>query len=262
MSMQGAILGLERRESERRANRQPLEEVAGLSERAFFTRSVRKARDGYVVFVLDRKTEAGPGEYDRASFRDLYNGYADSLRSEAFLNRADEEFTKLSEANASTNEIGLKVGITRKSSSAVRADYDKQSSQLSRELTELQNERTEIGDAERDENATVEQLARKEILDSEIEGLREQQADLNRERSLATRLVDASPTLKYQGPWEELERSDSEVVFVRLLGVYTLRAKEQSEEQIADRVLDLEFARAEGTRGDLVQDLITKGFNQ
>ena len=262
MSMQGAILGLERRESERRANRQPLEEVAGLSERAFFTRSVRKARDGYVVFVLDRKTEAGPGEYDRASFRDLYNGYADSLRSEAFLNRADEEFTKLSDANASKNEIGLKVGITRKSSSAVRADYDKQSSQLSRELTELQNERTEIGDAERDENATVEQLARKEILDSEIEGLREQQADLNRERSLATRLVDACPTLKFQGPWEELERSDSEVVFVRLLGVYTLRAKEQSEEQIADRVLDLEFARAEGTRGDLVQDLITKGFNQ
>ena len=74
--------------------------------------------------------------------------------------------------------------------------------------------------------------------------------------------MDASPTLKYQGPWEELERSDSEVVFVRLLGVYTLRAKEQSEEQIADRVLDLEFARAEETRGDLVQDLITKGFNQ
>ena len=262
ISMQGAILGLERRESERRSNRQPLEEVAGLSERAFFTRSVRKARDGYVVFVLDRKTAAGPGEYDRASFRDLYNGYADSLRSKAFLDRADEEFTKLSEGNASTSEIGLKVEITRKSSSAVRADYDKQSSQLSRELTQLQNERTEISDAERDENATVKQLARKVILDQEIEDLREQQADLNRERSLATRLVDACPTLQYQGPWEELERSDSEVVFARLLGVYTLRAKEQSDEQIANRVLDLEFARAEGTRGDLVQDLITKGFKQ
>jgi hypothetical protein len=168
----------------------------------------------------------------------------------------------LSEGNASTSEIGLKVEITRKSSSAVRADYDKQSSQLSRELTQLQNERTEISDAERDENATVEQLARKVILDQEIEDLREQQADLNRERSLATRLVDACPTLQYQGPWEELERSDSEVVFARLLGVYTLRAKEQSDEQIANRVLDLEFARAEGTRGDLVQDLITKGFKQ
>jgi hypothetical protein len=192
----------------------------------------------------------------------LYNGYADSLRSKAFLDRADEEFTKLSEGNASTSEIGLKVEITRKSSSAVRADYDKQSSQLSRELTQLQNERTEISDAERDENATVEQLARKEILDQEIEDLRDQQADLNRERSLATRLVDSCPTLQYQGPWEELERSDAEVVFARLLGVYTLRAKEQSEEQIANRVLDLEFARAEGIRGDLVQDLIVKGFKQ
>ena len=77
----------------------------------------------------------------------MYNGYADSLRSKAFLDRADEEFTMLSEANASTIEIGLKVEITRKSSSAVQADYDKQNSQLSRELTELQNERTEINDA-------------------------------------------------------------------------------------------------------------------
>ena len=53
----------------------PLEEVEGLNERAFFTRSVRKARDGYIVFVLDRKTDAGPGKYDQATFRDLYNGY-------------------------------------------------------------------------------------------------------------------------------------------------------------------------------------------
>ena len=69
----------------------------------------------------------------------------------------------------------MKVEITRKGSTAVRADYDKQSSQLSRELTQLQNERTEISDAERDENATVKQLARKVILDQEIEDLREQQ---------------------------------------------------------------------------------------
>ncbi len=262
MSIQGAVLGLESRESERRANRQPLEEVEGLNERAFFTRSVRKARDGYVVFVFDRRTEAGPGEYSLASFRDLYNGFADKLKTKAFLAQADEDFIKLSETNATSIENGVKVEIARKSSKAVRADYDKQSSRLSDELSELQEERNEISDAERDQNATSEQLARKDTLDQEIEKKRNLQAGLNRERSLATRLADACSTLTYLGSWEELERSDTEVVFARLFGVYTLRAKEQSKEQIAERVLDLEFARAEGTRGDLVQDLIIQGLDQ
>ena len=44
---------------------------------------------------------------------------------------------------------------------------------MEQQLTQLQNERTEISDAERDENATVKQLARKVILDQEIEDLRE-----------------------------------------------------------------------------------------
>ena len=262
MPVQGAILGLEARESERRANRQPLEEVENLSERAFFTRSVRKARDGYVVFVLDRKTEAGPGDYSQASFRDLYNGYADKVKSDAFLEFADKEFEKLSDSNASLTDLGVKIAITRKSSSAVRADYDKRSGVLSRELSDLQNERTEISDAERENNATAAQLARKVVLDKEIEGMRDQQASLNRERSVATRLVDACPTLLYQGPWEELERTEDEVIFARLSGVYTLRAKEQGEDRIAERVLDLEFARAEKNRGELVDDLINQGLSQ
>ena len=262
MPVQGAILGLEARESERRTNRQPLEEVENLSERAFFTRSVRKARDGYVVFVLDRKTEAGPGDYSQASFRDLYNGYADKVKSDAFLEFADKEFEKLSDSNVSSTDLGVRIAITRKSSSAVRADYDKRSGALSRELSDLQNERTEISDAERENNATAAQLARKVVLDKEIEDMRDQQASLNRERSVATRLVDACPTLLYQGPWEELERTEDEVIFARLSGVYTLRAKEQGEDRIAERVLDLEFARAEKNRGELVDDLINQGLSQ
>ena len=175
---------------------------------------------------------------------------------------ADKEFEKLSDSNASSTDLGVKIAITRKSSSAVRADYDKRSGALSRELSDLQNERTEISDAERENNATVAQLARKVVLDKEIEGMRDQQASLNRERSVATRLVDACPTLLYQGPWEELERTEDEVIFARLSGVYTLRAKEQGEDRIAERVLDLEFARAEKNRGELVDDLINQGLSQ
>ena len=262
ISVQGAILGLERRESERKANRQPLEEVEGLNERAFFTRSVRKARDGYIVFVLDRKTDAGPGKYDQATFRDLYNGYADKLKSDAFLKIADKEFEKLSDTNASLTDLGIRVKIERKSSSAVRADFDKKSGALSRELSKLQEERSQISDAMREDNATAEQVARKDVLDDEISVLRDQQARLNRERSVATRLIDACPTLQYQGSWEELERSASEVIFARLYGVYTLRSKEQGREQISERILDLEYARAEKNRGELVEDLINQGLAQ
>lgn len=262
MSLQEAILGLERRESERRSNRQPLEEVEGLNERTFFTRSVRKARDGYVVFIYDRKTEASPGKYAQASFRDLYNGYADKVQSEAFLKIADKEFDKLSESNASLTELGLHVKISRKSSSAVRANYDNRNGALNRDLGKLQNERSEISDAERDNNATSEQLVRKKVLNIEIETLRDELAALNRERSVATRLADACPTLQYQGAWEELERTDKEVIFARLYGVYTLRSKDQDEGQVPERVLDLEFARAEKNRGELVEDLIIRGLNR
>ena len=59
-----------------------------------------------------------------------------------------------------------------------------------------------------------------------------------------------------------MERTENEVIFARLSGVYTLRAKEQGEDRIAERVLDLEFARAEKNRGELVDDLINQGLSQ
>ena len=55
MAIQSRVLGLETRENERRANRDPLSEVDALNERHFFTKSIRKSKDGYVVFILDRK---------------------------------------------------------------------------------------------------------------------------------------------------------------------------------------------------------------
>lgn len=262
MSVQGAILGLETRDSEKRSGRQPLEEVNALNERNFFTRSVRKSRDGYVVFVYDRKTESGPGEYLQASFSDLYTGYTEKLHGEIFLKKADEVLRSLTDGNSTFEGVGLRVSISRKSDSGVRAEYDKKNGSLTRELTKLQNERTEISDAERENNATSEQLAKKEDLDNEIEKIREDQAALNRERSLAVRLADACPSLVHQGPWEELERTGKEILFARLDGVYSIKPKVQGEDQVSNRVLDLEFARAERTRGKLIQDLIEKELSR
>ena len=58
----------------------------------------------------------------------------------------------------------------------------------------------------------------KPVLDDKIEKIREQQAMLNRQRSLAVRLVEACDNLSPDEKWEELGGSDSEVIFVRSKG--------------------------------------------
>ena len=196
------------------------------------------------------------------SFSDLYKGYADQLKSEQLLEYADKMFSAFSDQNASVSDLGLRVVVERESTASVRASFDRESNSLSRNLTSLQDERSQISDLERDENATDEQLARIPVLDSEIEELRERQAMLNRKRSLSVRLVEACENLSPDGKWEELERSDSEVIFLRSSRVYTLRSKDQGVEQISERVFDLEMARSEESRGELIEDLIQKGFTQ
>jgi hypothetical protein len=103
-------------------------------------------------------------------------------------------------------------------------------------------------------------LAKKSKLEEKIAVMRDQQATLNRERSLAIRLLEACSSLSTTNKWEELERSEDEIIFARLLGVYTMRPKFLEEKVISDRVLDLEYARAEKIRSKLVEDLTIRGF--
>jgi hypothetical protein len=261
MPMRGAIMGLETRESERRTNRQPLQEVKSLNERGFFTRSVRKAREGYVVFLFDKFVESGPGSYATASFKDLYTGYTDKIKSEALQNHADDLLKDMDDSPKSIlQEHGTLVDVERKNATGVRSFYDKRNRSLDQELSPLQDEVTAINDAERDGNATSDQLAKKSKLEEKIAVMRDQQAKLNRERSLAIRLLEACSSLSTTNKWEELERSEDEIIFARLLGVYTMRPKFLEEKVISDRVLDLEYARAEKIRSKLVEDLTIRGF--
>ena len=68
-----------------------------MNERIFFTRSIRKSRDGFVVFVLDRKTEQSPGSFDEASFSLLYREFADKRKSDTFADRTDHVLQSLEE---------------------------------------------------------------------------------------------------------------------------------------------------------------------
>ena len=260
MAIQSRVLGLETRENERRANRDPLVEVDALNNKLFFTRSIRKSKDGYVVFILDRKTEEEPSQFKDVEFSTLYAEFVKKQRANAFGKWIDQEFVKLTQGNFEFGEAQT-LNLNAKSSQAVRASYDAKSSKIRNQLRELQDERTKISSAERESNATAQQKQRKVVLDQEIEDLRESQAAVNRERLLANQLLDVVNTLEPDGVWVEQERTGESVLFVRLNGVYTLRAKKAEPELITGRVRDLEYSRSENVRSLLVDDLIAAGLN-
>jgi hypothetical protein len=260
MAIQSRVLGLETRENERRANRDPLVEVEALNNKLFFTRSIRKSKDGFVVFILDRKTEEEPSQFKDVEFSTLYAEFVKKQRVNAFGKWIDQEFVKLAQGNFEFGEAQT-LNLNAKSSQAVRASYDAKSSKIRNQLRELQDERTEISSAERESNATAQQKQKKLVLDQEIEDLRENQAAVNRERLLANQLLDVVNTLEPDGVWVEQERTEESVLFVRLNGVYTLRAKKAEPELITGRVRDLEYSRSENVRSLLVDDLIAAGLN-
>ena len=57
---------------------------------------------------------------------------------------------------------------------------------------------------------------------------------LNRQRSLAVRLVEACENLSPDEKWENWSAQIVKVIFVRSKGVYTIRSKDQSVEQISE----------------------------
>ena len=214
------------------------------------------------MFLFDKSVESGPGKYENASFKDLYQGYADQFKGDALLKRADQLFADLNESKDLATNKFLSVKLQRKGASSVRTAFDNQGDS-SRELSEFQMKENLISDAEREGNATSAQLENKESLDRKIEEIRNQQSVLNRKRSLAVRLIDSCSSLDQNAKWEELERTDGEVLFARRLElIYSILPKEQASEKVDQRVAELEFSRAEKARGHLVQNLIDRQLNR
>ena len=260
MGVQAAILGLERRESERRANREPLEEVAALNENLFFTRSTRTVRDGFSIFILDRKTKEAPGELKNASFADLYRECAKDKKSKSFIKRTEDALAGLqkNENNQSVINQGKLISIDGKSMSSIQSSFDGKNQLLGSRLTNLENERAEISNAERDLNVTEVQMQRKIALDKLINGLRVEQDLLNENRSLSVQLFEACPNLELGAGWSELERTEGTAVFVKLNDVYSLKVKETKDEEVVTRVKEIELSRSEADRDLILRDLLQK----
>ena len=99
MAIQSRVLGLETRENERRANRDPLVEVDALNKNFSLPRSIRKSKDGYVGFILDRKTEEEPSQFKYVEFSTLYAEFVKKQKGNAFGKWIDQEFEKLSQGS-------------------------------------------------------------------------------------------------------------------------------------------------------------------
>ena len=261
MSMKSRILGLERRESERRANRDPLFEVESLNERLFFTRSIRKTKDGFAVFILDRRTKEKPSEFQQVNFSSLYTKFLDQEKAKAFGLWVDQKFEELQKQNDEF-KLGQKISIQTKSAQAVRSGFDRRSSKLRSQIQDLQDERTIIADLERESNATKPQVAKKKELDQKIEELRDAQADLNKERSLANRLLEVVGTMSPDNLWVEQERTEDTALFTRLSKAYTLGNKTAAPEKVEVRARELEFSKSENSRSQLLANLIEIGLSQ
>ena len=85
---------------------------------------------------------------------------------------------------------------------------------------------------------------------------------MSKQRLLTNQLLDVVGSLEPDGQWVEQERTEDSALFVRLTGVYTLRNQTPDQEQLQNRVRDLEYSRAEMTRSLLLDNLIASGLGK
>ena len=259
MGTQAMVLGLERRESERRANREPLEEVAGLNERLFFTRSVRKSRQGYIVFILDNKTEKQPGTYEGATFADLYKGYTAEAARTYFSDQVDGALVNLQsdDQKRKPSKKLRRFKVSAKTPGLARAGFDAEQRRIRSNIQKAEDEQKLLGSL--DGNSSMDDVRIKK-LDNDIAALREKLDQANQERTAIMRLLESASNLTVDGKWQELERNEERAVFVRLTQAYLMRNKESTKPEKSQRPTILESNRGQDTRDSIVEDLVAVGL--
>ena len=102
----------------RRANREPLSEVQALNEKLFFTRSIRKSRNGFIVFILDKNAEVIWYLVQVHPLR-ISREYADDQKADSFADASDEYFAASPDGNATDNIKVTEISISRKGAQSV-----------------------------------------------------------------------------------------------------------------------------------------------
>ena len=242
MNVQSMVLGLERRASEQRANKEPLEEVNSLTTSKFFTRSVRKARNGYLVFLLDGKVPKQPTEFANLSFSLLCQEFLNDLRNSKFNDKADELLDRLKIDPKSSDALLSKYPIKAKNQNSARASFDSQQRSIRARMDKLESEKSGKGVT----NAN----------DKKLSTLKDQLAQLAKERSTVDRFLQGAESLDVENNWIEVERNEEGAVFGLLSKVYTIRGKQIEDDQKNNMNSNLELSRGMLARDEAIKELI------
>ena len=247
MNVQSMVLGLERRASELRANKEPLEEVESLNSSKFFTRSVRKARNGFLVFLLDGKVAKKPAEFANISFSLLSKEFFKDLRNLKFNQKADELMDRLKDDPDSDDSMLTKYQIKAKNQNSARASFDSKQRSVRARIDKLESSQT-----------TGKKGGGKVIAANEknLNKLKGKLAQLTEERKVVDRFLQGAESLDVENKWFEVERNEEGVVFGLLKKVYTIRGKQMEIEQKNNMNSNLELSRGMLSRDEAIKELI------
>jgi hypothetical protein len=248
MNLQSMILGLEKRASEKRSNQEPLVEVESLNESKFFTRSVRKSRNGYLVFLLDRKTKEKPAKFDRISFSTLYSEYAGNLQSTKFSQKVDEIAQNLSTGAGSKDSLLKKYKFAAKNQTSARGSFDARQRSLRAKIEKLENSRPKKKNDDKSESQAI---------DKEVAKLQSQIDQLSTERTAVLDVLKGAENLEVDGKWVEIERNEGRAIFGLLTRVYSIQGKQIEADQKKSMNTNLELSRGMLARDQTIRELLS-----
>ncbi len=248
MNIQAMVLGLERRASEQRSNREPLEEVESLNESKFFTRSVRKARNGHVVFLLDRKTGKNTSTFSNLSFSTVCQEYFKDRSNSKFIQKVDEMKEKLLSNPKASDSFLTKYKFESKNQNTARASFDSRQRSLRSKIDRLESAQSANGKGDNAGNGQT---------DQKINTLRDQLAQLEKERTAVNKVLEGAEALEVDQQWVELERNEKGAVFGLLRAVYSMRGKQLEEDQRSTMNSNLELSRGLLSRDETINELLS-----
>ena len=253
MNIQTMVLGLEKRASEQRTGKNPLEEVELLDEHKFFTRSVRKSRNGHIVFILDRKTSSSLSEFSELDYGLICREYVSDLKLAQFNLKVDEIKEKLATDTSFSDPAMKRYSFAAKNERSARALFDAKQRSLRAKINQLQE-----GEAEsKKEDQKLSKKTQKEIdlLNKELE-------DLRKESDAIREMLQGADSLAVDDGWIELKRTEGQAHLGLITDVYSTRGKDLEEDQRTSLQASLEFARAMLSRDEVCMELISAKLSQ
>jgi len=253
MNVQTMVLGLEKRASEQRSGKNPLEEVDSLDERKFFTRSVRKSRNGHTVFILDRKTPSSFSGFSELDYGLVCSEYLRDLKVSQFNLKVDEIKKKLAAQESFTDPALKRYSFDAKNERSARALFDAKQRSLRAKIDQIQ-------EGEREPNGDDPKLSKK--AQGKIDQLNKELEDLRKESEAVREILQGADSLAVNDGWVELKRTEDQALIGLITEVYSTRGKDLEADQRTSLQSNLEFTRAMISRDEVYRELISSKLSK